>query len=135
MHKSFNMNETEQLRREIDELRTRLDSFNDYSTLSYEYINAIKRIFPNFIFASDTLDFGNLVNNGSAESKTIKVSGATPGDVVILGLPSGTGDNFHLFTTFVSATDVVTISLSNTHPTNAFNPPSGVYTVIVIKKP
>lgn len=82
------------------------------------------------ISASATLDFPSTSANDLSDL-TISVTGAAVGDVVALGCPNVSAVD-GVFMAFISATDTVTVRF---HPTSggAENPPSGTYSVIIIK--
>jgi hypothetical protein len=78
---------------------------------------------------SATLDFAS-TGSGAVADLTITVTGASVGDVVVLGVPNGSVTATATFTAWVSATDTVTVRFS---PKATEDPASGTFKVRVIK--
>ena len=128
--------ELSQLKKEIQELQDWKKSLEKSSSIPLSVNQAFKERFfgSRFLFGQATLDFGSIAANGN-ESKTIPVTGASPGDAVIVGLPTASSlvDGNRIFVAYVSAPNVVSLYLTN-KTAGAIDPASGLFTVCVIKK-
>lgn len=82
------------------------------------------------ISASATLDFPSTLSLGESDL-TMTVTGAADGDVVSLGVPSGSAGDGSFFA-YVSATNTVTVRFIN-HLGSPVDPASGTFKVIVFK--
>ncbi len=83
------------------------------------------------LIASGTLDFPSVASLGN-QVLTITVTGAADGDVVTLGIPNGSKTAGLIFTTWVSASNTVSIEAYNSTGI-AIDPASGTFKVRVIK--
>lgn len=81
---------------------------------------------------SATLDFGNTAA-GTSSDLTITVTGAADGDVVSLGVPNGSTLSNGCFTTWVSASNTVTVRFTNNDLLTSLDPASGTFKVTVFK--
>jgi len=88
-------------------------------------------IITNFIWASASLSFP-LTDKNKSSDLTITVTGASVGDVVMLGIPNDSLPN-SCYTAFVSATDTVSVRFNNYSTANNVQPPTGTFKVAVIK--
>ncbi|MEE4196613.1 MAG: hypothetical protein V2I54_03125, partial [Bacteroidales bacterium] len=80
-----------------------------------------------------SLDFPN-TSNGSSSIHTISVTGASVGDVVVLGVPSTSVVSNGIYTAWVSSADTVTIQFSNNSNGGAgMDPAIGTFRVSVLK--
>jgi len=79
--------------------------------------------------ATATLDFPS-TNGATSSDLTVALTGASLGDVVLLGTPDQPANS--TFTAFVSAANVVTVRYNN-YSSLAINPPSGVFKIKIIK--
>lgn len=83
-----------------------------------------------WLSGSATLDFPSIAAS-SIETLTITVTGATVGDTVFIGAPSGIETGL-IWSAFVSASDTVTLRLFNT-TVGAIDPVSATWKVKVIQ--
>lgn len=84
------------------------------------------------VSASATLNFGSTIA-GAATDLTMTVTGAVVGDVVMLGIPSGSVPANGTFVGWVSATNTVTIRYINTDILTTYDPSSGTFKSTVLK--
>lgn len=82
--------------------------------------------------ATATLDFPSTAASSSSDL-TITVTGATSGDVVSLGVPSGSVPSNCTFFAFVSSSDTVTVRLLNMDTVSSADPTSGTFRATVLK--
>lgn len=78
-----------------------------------------------------TLNFPS-TNAGETSDLTITVTGASEGDLVILGVPDGSVLSNSSYTAWVSDDDEVTVRFNNTALVGAQNPASGSFRVMVL---
>lgn len=83
------------------------------------------------IMQTASLDFGNTTASNSTDL-TITLAGASDGDVVSLGVPSGAVLPNSSFTAWVSAANTVTVRFNN-YSSNAQDPSSGTFRVSILK--
>lgn len=82
--------------------------------------------------ASAALDFAS-TNDGLTNDRTITVTGAVPGDLVILGIPNGSQPAGSVwYHAWVSANDTVTVRMHN-QSGGAVDPASGTFSVMVMR--
>jgi hypothetical protein len=86
--------------------------------------------FAKTLTATATLDFPSTSANG-INDLTITVTGAADGDVVMVGVPSGSATDGTYFG-FVSATNTVTVRFHNSGG-GSHDPASGTFRVSIIK--
>ena len=126
----------EELEKRMADLEDWKKSLERSSSIPLSIDQAFKERFfgSRFLFGQAILDFGSIAADGN-ESKTIPVTGASPGDVVIIGLPTATSlvDGNRIFVAYVSAPNVVSLYLTN-KTAGAIDPASGLFTACVIKK-
>jgi hypothetical protein len=92
--------------------------------------NSIVYTLAKTLTTTTTLDFPN-TNGGSQSDLTVSLTGATVGDVVMLGVPVGSASD-GVFFAFVSSADTVTVRFLN-HKGTAIDPASGTFRVSIIK--
>ena len=80
-----------------------------------------------------TLNFGSTLP-GASSDLTMTITGASTGDAVALGIPSGSMPNTGGFMAWVSGSNTVTIRYFNTDIVNTLDPPSGTFKAIIIKQ-
>jgi hypothetical protein len=81
---------------------------------------------------TSTLDFGSTAA-GTSTDLTVTLTGASSGDVVSIGIPSGSIPDNGAYTAWVSAADTITIRFSNNDLSASKDPASGTYRVTIIK--
>ena len=81
--------------------------------------------------ATATLDFPSTTQRTS-QDLTIAVTGATAGDVVILGIPSSSNNANSNYSAWVSGVDEVTVRFNN-YGVGSIDPASGTFRVTVLK--
>ena len=83
---------------------------------------------------TQALNFSD-VGNWGTESRTITLTGAALGDVVVLGVPSSATNAYSIYTAFVSASNTITVRYVNNEGNNLldFDPPSATFRVSVLK--
>lgn len=86
-----------------------------------------------FISVSGTVDFDNIVSTPGCNDKTVTVSGAASGDLVLVGVPDGSVVAAGQVTGWVSAADTVTLRLCVFSGSNV-NAASGTFKVAVRKQ-
>lgn len=86
--------------------------------------------FTSILTQTQTLDFASTLATAVSDL-TITVTGAAPGDVVMVSPPAASVTATATFTAWVSATNTVTVRFS---PKATEDPASGVYRVTVIKQ-
>ncbi|MGV3768141.1 MAG: hypothetical protein ACO1NW_18560 [Chitinophagaceae bacterium] len=111
-------------------LRTPAGTISD-SILVKGANNVIKTIAAPFINTSGTLDFPATAS-GESQDLTLSLSGAVPGDCVLLGTPPVSVLANSSFSAFVSAADTVTVRFSN-HGSSSANPASGTFKISVLR--
>lgn len=121
-----------QLEERVASLEGLFESLTDYDSLPFDVANAFQARNPRILFGSATLDFASALA-GATESKSIKVVGAQPGDVAVIGIPSNVGNGGELFLAYVSSSNTVNIEFTNV-TSGTINPASGVFTVAVIRR-
>lgn len=78
-----------------------------------------------------TLDFPSTPSQQCSDL-TVVVTGASSGDCVSLGVPSGSVNNNSCFTAWVSASNTVTVRFNN-YSGSSINPASGTFKILVTK--
>ena len=78
-----------------------------------------------------SLDFASTAARSSRDL-TVTVTGATDGDVVIVGVPNSTALTNSCYTAFVSAANTVTVRYNN-YSNGALNPGAGTFRITVLK--
>lgn len=104
-----------------------LNSFQYYSGSSWKTLSDQDAPIVN----QSTLDFPS-TSAGTSSDLNINIVGAIDGDVVNLGVPSSSVTSNTSFTTWVSATNTVTVRFNN-YSNAAIDPASGNFKVKVIK--
>lgn len=84
-----------------------------------------------YLSASATLDFPNTLA-GLSSDLTITLTGASVGDIVVLGVPNGSVNANTCYTAWVSATNTITVRFNN-YSVLASDPASGTFKVGVIQ--
>ena len=92
--------------------------------------NSIVYTMAKTLTTTATLDFPN-TGGGDQSDLTVSFTGATVGDVVMLGVPVGSASD-GIFFAFVSSADTVTVRFLN-HKGTAIDPASGTFRVSIIK--
>ncbi len=123
-----------------NELLTRIESLENWKkslesadTIPYEQMEALKRRLPEVLFGEATIDFGSIAATADA-TQTMTVYGAQPGDSVFVGLPaSGVANGRRIITAWVSATNTVSIMITN-ESAGSIDPDSGTFKAVVIKQ-
>lgn len=121
------------LQNQINELTARMDALSSADTIPYENFKAISSRFPKFLFGEATIDFPSTAA-GASTLKTIGVSGAIPGDTVVLGLSSNASSAGILFDAYVSSQDIVTVEFQNQTSGAQDLDPALHFKVVVIQK-
>lgn len=85
------------------------------------------------ITSTATLDFPSTVG-GSSSDLTMTLTGAVSGDVVIIGVPSGSTVANGCFTGWVSSSNTITIRFSNNDLVTSYDPASGVFKSTIVKQ-
>jgi len=85
---------------------------------------------PMQLTTTSTLDFPSIGSHDTA-NLTVTVTGATPGDAVVLGVPDAAMPNGGTYMAWVSATDTVTVRFQNASTTQ--DPASGTFRITVLK--
>lgn len=78
-----------------------------------------------------TLNFGNVGSNSSV-TLTATLTGATTGDMVLIGMPAGSFASNILYTGYVSAANTITIMCTNSG-TGQVTVPSGTFRITIIR--
>lgn len=87
---------------------------------------------PTCLTATATLDFP-VTNGGTSSDLTITVTGATDGNVVMIGFGNAAQVTDGVFYGWVSAANTVTIRYANNSIVTAYNPASAIFKATVIK--
>lgn len=87
---------------------------------------------PKTLTATAVLDFGSTAA-GAIADLTVAMPGAVSGDIVMLGVPTGSVPDHGTFFAWVSAANVVTVRFANNDLTVAKDPASGTFRVAIIK--
>lgn len=81
---------------------------------------------------SAVLDFPSIAASGF-QDLTVTVTGASIGDIVSIGEDNSVVGSNIFYKGFISAANTVTIRAFNTHPSNAYDPTSATFKIIVQK--
>jgi len=95
--------------------------------------NSTPKSYTPIITATATLDFPS-TGPGAASDLTMTLTGAVSGDVVIVGVPSGSVPANGIFFGWVSASNTVSIRYSNPDVLTTYDPSSGSFKATIIKQ-
>jgi hypothetical protein len=86
-----------------------------------------------FIQESATLNFPVVAGDGTVVTLNITAPGARAGDPVVLGIPIASMSDSLVYQASVTAANTVTVTCTNTANGGTIDPPSGLFTVLVIR--
>jgi hypothetical protein len=105
------------------------------STIPLEIDQSYRKRFSVPVIVKIPLDFPN-ANAQTSSSLTANISGAAPGDLVVITPASNAliGNLGGIFVGYVNALNTVTIRFINPDTSSALNPPNGIFTIAVFKQ-
>lgn len=105
----------------------------EYDGTNYFATNSSTRyILAKTLTTTAVLDFPNTTASSNSDL-TITLTGAVVGDVVLLGVDNASVMTNSCYTTWVSASNTITVRFNNYDGTNAKNPTSGTFRVSIVK--